>query len=264
MSDAGARAFYALVPDAILGAVERAAGRRATGYALSLRSYENRVYEVELDDGDRVVAKFYRPGRWSEAAIREEHAFLAELVEHEIPAVAPLAPSGETLHRVEIDGALIYCALFPKVRGRPTEEPDDEKLAILGRLIARLHQVGRARATEHRGRLDVEGYGRRSLALLLDGGHLPLSIATRYADTARRLLDRIEPRFATLAPTLQRVHADCHHGNLLWDGGRPFFLDFDDLTLGPPVQDLLAHRAGTRRGRAATARCAGRRLRRDG
>jgi Ser/Thr protein kinase RdoA (MazF antagonist) len=234
------RAFYALVPDKILDAVEAATGRRATGYALSLHSYENRVYEVELEESDRVVAKFYRPGRWSEAAIREEHEFLRELVENEVPAVAPLVLDGETVRRVEVDGAPIYCALFAKVRGRPTEEPDDEKLAILGRLLARLHTVGRAQGAAHRGRLDVASYGRESLRRLVSDGHLPQAIARRYEDAVTRLLDRIDPMFDELAPASaqQRIHADCHHGNLLWDASGPFFLDFDDFTLGPPVQDL--------------------------
>ena len=235
------RAFYALTPDKILSAVEAAepGGRRATGYALSLHSLENRVYEVELEDGARVVAKFYRPARWSEAAIRQEHAFLRELVEAEVPAVAPLAARGETLFALPVeDAAPIRYALFDKVRGRATEEPDDERLAILGRLVARLHAVGAAGDADQRGRLDPPGYGRRSVAALLDGGHVHEASARRYAEVAGRLLDRVERAFSTLAPPPQRIHADCHHGNLLWDGGGPFFLDFDDFTLGPPVQDL--------------------------
>jgi Ser/Thr protein kinase RdoA (MazF antagonist) len=235
------RAFYALTPDIILAAVESAdpRGRRATGYALSLHSLENRVYEVELEDGARLVAKFYRPGRWSEAAIQNEHAFLRELVEAEVPAVAPLG-EGETLFSLVHEGVTIRYALFDKVRGRPTDEPDAERLAILGRLIARLHTVGAARSTDERGRLDPLHYGRRSVAALLDGEHVPLACTTAYRDAALRLLDRIEPIFARLAPpeAHHRLHADCHHGNLLWDARGPFFLDFDDFTLGPAVQDL--------------------------
>jgi Ser/Thr protein kinase RdoA (MazF antagonist) len=232
-----ARAFYALTPDKILDAVELG-GRRATGYALSLHSLENRVYEVALEDESRLVAKFYRPGRWSETAIREEHAFLAELVEAEVPAVSPIVVAGETLFRLDLEGGAIWYALFTKARGRPTEEPDGERLAILGRLIARLHGVGAMRTTEARGRLDPVSYGRRSVAALLDGDQVPLAVASPYRDCALRLLDRIEPRFERAAGPPQRIHADCHHGNLLWDGGTPFFLDFDDFTLGPPVQDL--------------------------
>jgi Ser/Thr protein kinase RdoA (MazF antagonist) len=235
------RAFHALTPDTILAAVEAAdaCGRRATGYALSLNSLENRVYEVELEDGARLVAKFYRPGRWSEAAIQEEHDFLRELVEAEVPAVAPLG-QGRTQFSLVHDGVSIHYALFDKVRGRPTEEPDRDRLAILGRLIARLHTVGAARSADGRGRLDPLHYGRRSVQLLLEGGHVPLACATAYREVALRLLDQIEPIFAKLAPTdaQHRIHADCHHGNLLWDARGPFFLDFDDFTLGPAAQDL--------------------------
>jgi len=224
--------FYALTPDRLLHAVE-VGGRRATGYALSLHSLENRVYEMELEDGERVVAKFYRPGRWSEAALREEHAFLRELADAELPAVAPLEIDGETLRTIEVEGTAIWCAVFPKVRGRPTEEPDDERLAILGRLLARLHDVGAARPALHRGRLDVEHYGRRPLEHAL--AVAPGGVRDRYRDVVLRLLDAIEPR---LPAESIRVHADCHAGNLLWDGRGPLFLDFDDFTMGPPVQDV--------------------------
>ena len=238
-ADALQRAFYALTPDKILDAVE-IGGRRATGYALSLNSLENRVYEVELEDESRIVAKFYRPGRWSEAAILEEHRFLAELLEAEVPAVAPLSVDGQTLRRVDIDGVPIWCALFPKVRGRATEEPQVEQLEILGRLIARLHTVGAASTTTERARLDPLHYGRRNVAALLQSGHVAQSYHRAYKDAAARLLDRIEPIFSSLAPDSAhiRLHADCHHGNLLWDKSGPFFLDFDDFTLGPAVQDL--------------------------
>ena len=239
--DAGAedpktQAYYALTPDRVLDAVE-VDGRRATGYVLSLNSLENRVYEVALEDETRVVAKFYRPGRWSEAALRAEHEYLAELVALEIPAVAPLTLAGDTLRAVDVGGAKIWCAVFPKVRGRATDEPDDQQLEILGRLLARLHDVGAAHGTDVRERLDVAHYGRASVER--SAAVLPASSRASYLDAARRLLDLIEPLYERLAPdrTHVRIHADCHAGNLLWDKSGPFFLDFDDFTLGPPVQD---------------------------
>jgi len=234
------QAFYALTPDKILDAVE-VGGRRATGYALQLSSYENRVYEVELEDGARLVAKFYRPGRWSEAALREEHTFLAELVEAEVPAIAPLAVEGEPLRGVVVEGGhAIWCALFDKVRGRATEEPDDERLEILGRLLARLHNVGAERPATERARLDPYTYGTRSIELLIERELVPQAVRGAHRDAALRLVDQIAPIYERLAPaTAQlRVHADCHHGNLLWDQRGPFFLDFDDFTMGPAVQDL--------------------------
>ncbi len=245
------RDFYALGPERILAAVESTSEadgtpRRTTGRVMSLDSLENRVYDIELadEDGDptvHVVAKFYRPGRWTEAAIRAEHAFLAELLAVEIPAVAPLVldASGATLHA--LSGAdPIYFTLFPKVRGRATHEPDDEKLEILGRLIARLHNVGATHPVEGRARLDPATYGWRSLETIEAQGVIPGNLGAAYRDAVHRLLDAIEPAYARLAPPAQhlRIHADCHHGNLLWDAGGPFFLDFDDFTMGPAVQDL--------------------------
>ena len=236
--DPTTQAYYALTPDRVLDAVETD-GRRATGYVLSLSSLENRVYEVALEDDTRVVAKFYRPGRWSEAALRAEHEYLAELVALEIPAVAPLVIEGDTLRAVDVGGgAEIWCAVFPKVRGRATDEPDDQQLEILGRLLARLHEVGASHGTTVRHRLDVQSYGwdsvERSAAVL------PASSRAGYVDTARRLLELVAPLYERLAPSAAhlRIHADCHAGNLLWDRAGPFFLDFDDFTLGPPVQDV--------------------------
>ena len=236
--DPTTQAYYALTPDRVLDAVE-ADGRRATGYVLSLSSLENRVYEVALEDETRVVAKFYRPGRWSEAALRAEHEYLAELVALEIPAVAPLVVGDDTLRAVDVGGgAQIWCAVFPKVRGRATDEPDDRQLEILGRLLARLHEVGAAHGTSLRDRLDVQHYGWNSVER--SAAVMPASSRAAYVDTARRLLELVAPVYDELAPDAGhvRIHADCHAGNLLWDGSGPFFLDFDDFTLGPPVQDL--------------------------
>ncbi|MEO6951891.1 MAG: serine/threonine protein kinase [Polyangia bacterium] len=237
MIDPTTQAYYALTPDRVLDAVE-VDGRRATGYVLSLNSLENRVYEVALEDDTRVVAKFYRPGRWSEAALRAEHEYLAELVALEIPAVAPLVLAGDTLRAIDVGGAKIWCAVFPKVRGRATDEPDDQQLEILGRLLARLHEVGAVHGTTVRQRLDVAHYGRASLEH--SAAVMPAASRPAYLDTARRLLDVIAPLYERLAPdaTHLRIHADCHAGNLLWDRSGPFFLDFDDFTLGPPVQDV--------------------------
>ena len=241
------QAFYALTPERILSAVE-CGGRRSTGYSMSLNSLENRVYDVELADadgeaGEHVVAKFYRPGRWSERAILAEHQFLKELVEHEVPAVAPLPldGSGATLRAVQTgDTHAMYFALFPKVRGRATEEPDDEKLEVLGRLLARLHNVGQIGDAVDRPRLDPASYGLHSLRILAEREIVPQAVVATHRDVSRALCDAIATPYERLAPTSAdvRIHADCHHGNLLWDANGPFFLDFDDFTRGPAVQDL--------------------------
>ena len=216
----------------MLDAVE-VGGLRCTGRCLPLRAFENRVYEVELEDESRLVVKFYRPGRWSRQTILDEHQFLAELVEAELPAVAPTdLGTGRTLS--EIDG--IFYAAFPKVRGRTLDEADDERLRRIGRLIGRMHAVGAARDAPHRPRLTVERYVHESLEVLIKGGAMTSALAPRYADVARRIADAAAGPLA--AARTQRIHGDLHWGNALWGSDGPILLDFDDMLVGPPVQDL--------------------------
>lgn len=241
--------FFALTPDAILAEVERALSSdglpvRATGRCLVHASMENRVYELELEEplpgvGARVVAKFYRPGRWSLAALRDEHDFLAELDEAELPVVPALPLPGNrrtdapTLGMTETG---IYFAVFPKVAGRALQELTDEQLVQVGRLLGRLHNVGAARPARHRPRLLPTEYATPALAATLDSQHVDIQVRSRYERAARGLIERATPLFAGVS--LSRVHGDCHGGNLLWQTSGPFFLDLDDLMLAPPVQDL--------------------------
>jgi Ser/Thr protein kinase RdoA (MazF antagonist) len=239
--------FYSLTPDRVLDAVE-VGGLRCTGRCLPLRAFENRVYEVELDDERRLVVKFYRPGRWSREAILDEHAFLAELAAEELPAVPPLdLGTGATV--AEIDG-ILYAA-FPRVRGRILDELDDERLRQIGRLIGRVHAVGAARDAPHRPRFTVERYVREPLDVLGSGGVIPTGLAARYGDVARRIADAVAAPLAR-APA-QRIHGDLHWGNVIWGAEGPILLDFDDCLVGPPAQDLwlLSHgdSAEARRGR---------------
>jgi Ser/Thr protein kinase RdoA (MazF antagonist) len=234
--------FFALTPERILDAVEFG-GRRATGYALALNSLENRVYEIELEDESRVVAKFYRPGRWSKAAILDEHALLAELAAAELPVVPPLPrDDGATLGELSVEGGVIYFAAFAKVRGRAPEELHDDELRQLGRLVARLHLVGEQRPAAARPRLDPESYGARSLEVLLGpnddplSGFVPPELRARFAAAGRAIVDKCAGSWSEL-PCL-RIHGDCHRGNLLWGQSGPFFVDFDDFLHGPPIQDL--------------------------
>ena len=224
--------FFALTPDRVLDAVE-VGGLRCTGRCLPLRAFENRVYEVELDDDRRLVVKFYRPGRWSRETILDEHAFLADLNEAELPVVAPMdLGTGVTLS--EIDG--IFYAAFPKVRGRTLDEADDERLRRIGRLIGRMHAVGAGGDAPHRPRLTVERYVHESLETLLKGGVMQSALAGRYGDVARRIADAAAPQLA--AARTQRIHGDLHWGNVLWGADGPILVDFDDMLVGPPVQDL--------------------------
>jgi len=221
----------------VLEAVE-VDGRRATGYALALNSLENRVYEVELEDETRLVVKFYRPGRWSRAAILEEHAFLRELAEEDLPVVPPMVLGGETLRESATeDGGLLY-AVFPKARGRVPEELSDEQMERLGRLIARLHLVGARRAAPERPRLDAETYGAASVRLLAGGKFLPEELRARFVATGDKLVAECGAALERLGGEPIRLHGDCHLGNLLWGAQGPFFLDFDDFLAGPAVQDL--------------------------
>ncbi len=224
--------FDALTPDRVLAAIE-IGGLRCTGRVLPLRAFENRVYEVELDDARRLVVKFYRPGRWSRETILDEHAFLADLVAAELPAVAPIDLGTErTLH--EIEG--IFYAAFPKVRGRTLDELGDEALRRIGRLIGRAHAVSAARSAPHRPRLTVERYVRHPLEVLLAGRFIPGALAGRYRDVAQKITDAVEPLLARA--TAHRIHGDLHVGNILWAADGPILVDFDDCLTGPPVQDL--------------------------
>ncbi len=240
--------FASLTPDRILDAVE-IGGLRSTGRCLPLRAFENRVYEVELEDERRLVVKFYRPGRWSRAAILDEHAFLGELAAAELPAVPPLdLGTGSTLAEVE---GLFYAA-FPKVRGRTLDELDDEQLRQIGRLIGRMHAVGAAHDAPHRPRLTVERYVHEPLDVLMKGGVVREPLAGRYRDVALRIADAVAKPLARAK--VQRIHGDLHRGNVIWGADGPILLDFDDCLVGPPIQDLWLLSRGdseeARRGRA--------------
>lgn len=229
--------FYQLTPDFVLNAVERA-GWLLTGELLQLNSYENRVYRLTVEEpkGNHIIAKFYRPGRWSEKAILEEHDFLDELSQHGVSVVAPLKQkNGATLSKHEG----LWCAIFPKARGRMPQELQLDDLTQLGRVLARLHNVGAHGKCPYRPILDGEHMGREALKVIAP--LLPHAIKDRYLQTAERLLNHLENE---LNPkSFQRIHGDCHRGNVLHtdDPGKPkeyFLIDFDDFGFGPVVQDL--------------------------
>jgi Ser/Thr protein kinase RdoA (MazF antagonist) len=223
--------FHTLTPERVLDAVE-AGGLRCTGRCLPLRAFENRVYEVELQDERRLVVKFYRPGRWSRETILDEHRFLEDLVAAELPVVAPAdLGTGQTLN--ETNG--IYYAAFPKVRGRTLDELDAEKRRRMGRTIGRMHAIGAARPAPHRRRLDVQFYIHEPLDVLLKARFIPENLAPRYRDVALRIADAVAKPLA--AARVQRIHGDLHWGNILWTPD-PLLVDFDDCMMGPPVQDL--------------------------
>jgi Ser/Thr protein kinase RdoA (MazF antagonist) len=201
------------------------------------------VWQVGIEDAAPVIAKFYRPGRWSDAAIGEEHAYCAELTAAEVPVVAPLVlADGRTL--AHADG--FRFALYPKCAGRAPELDDDDTLEWLGRFIARIHAVGERKPFVHRPVIDPRSYGESPLAALLAGGFLPDSLRSAYEAAARHALERVRRRFAEAQGVKRlRLHADCHAGNILWADG-PHFVDFDDCRSGPAIQDLWMLLSGDR------------------
>jgi len=242
--------YAALTPEAILDAVD-STGLRASGQVQALNSYENRVLQVGVEDPERaadrfVVAKFYRPGRWTEAQILEEHGFLAELVEAEVPAVAPLATGGRTLHRF---GDFLF-ALFPRRGGRTPELSDEKVLERIGRFVGRLHAVGAREPFAHRIALDPGTFGADPLRYLEESDWLPLELAAVYRGLARQCVEAARSAFAATPFRGQRLHGDCHPGNLLWSESGPapgpHFVDFDDSMNGPAVQDLWMLLSGSR------------------
>ncbi len=224
--------FYTLTPDVVLRTLE-ADGLDPTGHIMTLNSYENRVYDLKLADGSHVVTKFYRPGRWSRDQIREEHDFLFEIAEAEIPVCAPRRfDDGDTLHET---GGILY-AVWPRTGGRSKNELNDEELGILGRLLARIHNIGAATPARHRITLDERTYALRPLEFLHEHGFLPPHLEGRFT----RAADRVADLYAELARGIpvHRIHGDCHLGNLLCGSDGWFFLDFDDFLTGPAVQDV--------------------------
>ncbi|MFQ5415867.1 MAG: serine/threonine protein kinase [Myxococcota bacterium] len=224
--------FDELTPDRVLSAVEQG-GYRTTGHCSPLTCLENRVYDVRLESGAHVVAKFYRPNRWTRAGILDEHRFLADLQAAEIPVCAPLSfPDGETLHSVRD----IHYALWERVGGRSPDEFDDEQIAVLGRLLARIHNVGAAGSAEHRARLEPGASALAPLAFLEDGGFLPHTCRRRYRAAVEAIAAQYEAQSEGVP--VHRIHGDCHVGNLLRGDAGWFFLDFDDFVTGPAVHDV--------------------------
>ena len=224
--------FFNLTPDIVIKAVEKT-GLEPTGHCMALNSYENRVYDLKLEDGTHVVSKFYRPGRWNREQIREEHDFLHELKNDEIPVCAPIVFSdGETVH--ETEG--IYYAVWPRTGGRIPDELSDEVLGMLGRLCARIHNMGAAGKAKYRIGLTGETYGLEPLAYLLDNNFLPGHCRERYASAVKEIV-AIHEELGRDIPC-HRIHGDCHLGNLLNGSEGWFFLDFDDFLTGPAVQDV--------------------------
>jgi Ser/Thr protein kinase RdoA (MazF antagonist) len=229
-----------LSPELVLDAIE-AVGYRCDGRVLALNSYENRVYQIGIEDGAPLVAKFYRPNRWTDAAIREEHGFAAELAAQEIPVVAPLLRDGVSLH---VHRGFRY-AIFPRRGGRWPELGSVDDREWVGRFLGRIHAVGRAARFHERSHLSMEALGREARDFVLDGEWMPDYLADKYADLTDDLLYEVEARaLGWGGATLGRILGDCHRGNILWTDQGPHFVDLDDCLTGPAIQDLWMLLAG--------------------
>lgn len=241
-------AFLALSPDALLDAVE-SQGLLSDGRVLALNSFENRVYQVGLEEAEPVVAKFYRPGRWSDEAILEEHALTLDLAAAELAVVAPWRNErGETLHH---HGPFRF-ALYPRVGGRPPELDRPGTRARLGRLLARMHNVAAGHTVRHRLQLEALALFEQAVHFLSGSGLVPPGLLPAYAAVCRDALVRVRTAFEHIGrPATLLLHGDCHLGNILWRQGEPWLLDFDDSCVGPAVQDLWMLLSGEREEMAA-------------
>jgi Ser/Thr protein kinase RdoA (MazF antagonist) len=262
--DATAHPYSSLTPDAVLDALE-SAGVRGDGRLLALNSYENRVYQVYVEDGPPptgdgapssiVIAKFYRPARWTDAQILEEHAFALELAEREIPVVAPLVIEGRTLHE---SGGFRF-AVYPRRGGRMPELDDPETLEWLGRFIGRIHAVGAVRPFAERPALDIATFGVEPRDWLLEHGFIPSELLPAWKSVVDLALEGVRRCYDRAGEVRAiRLHGDCHSGNILWteagEGkgspaatpGGPHFVDLDDARMGPAMQDLWMLLSGDR------------------
>lgn len=229
--------FFSLTPESILDSIDdilkiEDENIRTSGRALALNSLENRVYDIELEDETSVVAKFYRPGRWTEEQIYEEHSFLFQLDEKEIPVVCPYTFSGESLFKTP-EG--IFFSLFPKVRGRLLDELENEQLKTLGRYLARIHNVGESYPFQYRLQMNEKSWGEEPLHILQKSNMLG-EYKKRYHFLAKTLIELAKDFFPKY-PKIS-LHGDCHLGNCLWEAQSPYFIDFDDSLSGPCIQDL--------------------------
>lgn len=235
-----AHPYDALDPQAVLDALS-GVGLHGDGRLLQLNSYENRVFQVFLEDGRAVVAKFYRPGRWSDAQILEEHAFAEELAQQEVPVVPPLRLAGGlTLAEVDLAGTRHRFSVSERRAGRAPELDDPDTLRWIGRFIGRLHEVGRREGFRHRRRLDVHTFGEQPLQWLLQSDAVPPAQLTAWQQTCEQALALVRAAFEAAQDVAWiRLHGDCHPGNVLWrEADGPHFVDLDDACSGPAVQDL--------------------------
>ncbi len=214
-----------------------------------LNSYENRVYQIGIEDGPSLIVKFYRPQRWTREQIEEEHSFTRELVNLEIPVIAPMEFPGQG-SLIEHEGFLV--AVFPQFIGRPPELDDLDNLLIMGRFVGRIHGLGAQQTFSSRLELSIERFAVESSQFLLRDDFIPTDLVPAYESLSQQLIDSADSVFRGMGEiTSIRIHGDCHPGNVLWKDDTPHFVDFDDTMMGPAIQDLWMMLSGDRNQRQA-------------
>ncbi|MES1982399.1 MAG: serine/threonine protein kinase [Pseudomonadota bacterium] len=234
--------FSELTPDNVLNALEQL-GMLSDGRLLTLNSYENRVYQIGMESGPPVIGKFYRPARWTDAAILEEHAFVQELAEREIPVVPALSINGKTLHEY---GGFRF-SIFVRQGGRAPELENRQTLEWMGRFLGRIHAIGALQPYQHRPALTIATFGLTPRDYLLAHDFIPADLDTAYRSVVDQALDGVRHCYSRAGSVNSlRLHGDCHAGNVLWTDDGPHFVDFDDSRMGPAVQDLWMLLSGER------------------
>ena len=233
--------FQYLTPDTILDSIE-SQGYRCNSQLLALNSYENRVYQIGIEDAPALIAKFYRPQRWTDQAILEEHELTLALAQDEIPVVAPLVNAkGKTLHHY---GHYRF-SLYPQKGGRTPELDNPQQLEVIGRFLARIHLYGEQRPFKYRPTLDIEHFGINPSQYLLKQHLIPFELESVYASLIKDLIPKIEYKFELAGQVnFIRLHGDCHPSNILWREGIPHIVDFDDARMGAAIQDLWMFLSG--------------------
>lgn len=234
--------YDSLTPDVVLTSLEQQ-GFECNGHLLALNSYENRVYQIGLESGEYLITKYYRPARWSDATILEEHEFSLELASYELPIITPIADNNnKTLFQYKG----FRFALFQRVSGRAPELDNNEHLKMLGRLMARIHAVAATKPFYDRPKLSLERFGNEALAYLLEHDCIALEVRQNFEMAARTVLELCKQQLARFSMIRQiRLHGDCHPGNILWTDTGAHFVDLDDCQTGPAVQDLWMFLSGT-------------------
>ena len=234
--------FTNLTPDVVMDEVE-SVGYRCDARILQLNSYENRVYQIGIEDGEPVIGKFYRPDRWTDKQILEEHTFTQELFDNEVSAVAPLVIANES---TLAEFANFRFALYPRRGGRAPALDSLDNLEILGRHVARIHAIGGEQTFELRPNISVQDYGHASRSFLIENDFIPAELRPAYDSVTEFLLKELDDIFESTPYMSIRLHGDCHMGNVLWRDEMPHFVDFDDARNGPAIQDLWMMLSGER------------------